>query len=159
LSAQGASQPSWDEVASRLEDAQFFWLATVRPDGRPHVIPVLAVWLDGTLYFAAGPSTRKARNLAGLPECVVTADGDDLHLVIEGAVAKVRDSDLLLRVAEAYGGKYGWEVTVRDGAFYAVGAPTAGPPPYDVYRLRPAIAFAFGTDEAYGATRWRFTAP
>ena len=105
LSAQGASQPSWDEVASRLEDAQFFWLATVRPDGRPHVIPVLAVWLDGTLYFAAGPSTRKARNLAGLPECVVTADGDDLHLVIEGAVAKVRDSDLLLQVAEAYGGK------------------------------------------------------
>jgi hypothetical protein len=59
-------------------------------------------------------------------------------------------------VAEAYAAKYGWRVAIRDGAFVADGAPTAGPPPYDVYELTPATVFGFGTDEQHGATRWRF---
>ena len=53
-------------------------------------------------------------------------------------------------------------VTVRDGAFHdgafhdAEGAPTAGPPPYDVYEVIPTTAFGFGTDESFSPTRWRF---
>jgi nitroimidazol reductase NimA-like FMN-containing flavoprotein (pyridoxamine 5'-phosphate oxidase superfamily) len=148
--------PAWAEARRHLEEADTYWLATVRPDGQPHVMPLLAVWLDGALYFCAGATTRKARNLARDSRCVLTAAGDKLHLVVEGTAAKVRDEARLWRVAAVYASKYEWPVTVRDGAFYADGAPTAGPPPYEVYEVAPTMAFAFGTDESLGATRWRF---
>lgn len=133
-----------------------YWLATVRPDGRPHVVPVLAVWLDGALHFTSSPTARKARNLARSPDCIIAVGAPALDLVVEGQAAKVRDDATLHRVAEAYASKYQWQVTVRDGGFWAEGAPTAGPPPYDVYRVTPTAAFGFGTDETFGATRWRF---
>jgi nitroimidazol reductase NimA-like FMN-containing flavoprotein (pyridoxamine 5'-phosphate oxidase superfamily) len=97
----------WAEARSRLEEAQFYWLATVRPDGRPHVMPVLAVWVEGSLHVSAGPSSRKARNLALDPRCVMTVDGDDLHVVVEGAVERVRDQARLQMVANQYAVKYG----------------------------------------------------
>ncbi len=149
--------PTWPEAGGRLEGADFYWLATVRPDGRPHVAPVLAVWADGALHFVAGSSSRKARNLARASRCVITVDSGALHLVVEGEAAKVSDKATPHRVAEAYASKYGWRATVRDGAFYADGAPTAGPPPYDVYQVIPAIAFGFGQDESFSRSRWRFS--
>jgi nitroimidazol reductase NimA-like FMN-containing flavoprotein (pyridoxamine 5'-phosphate oxidase superfamily) len=148
--------PPWPEARRRLAEADTYWLATVRPDGRPHVVPVLAVWLDGTLHFSAGAGTRKAKHLARDPHCVITTGAPALDLVVEGQAAKVRDDATLQRVAEVYASKYQWPVTVRDGAFWADGAPTAGPPPYDVYEVTPTTAFGFGTDETFGATRWRF---
>ena len=54
---------SWTEGQGRLEKANTYWLAPVRPDGRPTVTPVFSVWLDGALYFGAGRSERKATNL------------------------------------------------------------------------------------------------
>jgi len=131
-------------------------LATVRPDGRPHVAPVLAVWADDALHFVAGSSSRKARNLARASRCVITVDSGALHLVVDGEATKVSDEARLRRVAGVYASKYGWHVEVRDGVFYADGAPTAGPPPYEVYEVLPTTAFGFGTDESGGATRWRF---
>jgi general stress protein 26 len=139
-----------------LEDSQFYWLATVRPDGRPHVVPVLAVWHDGALHFVAGAGSRKARNLGGNAQATIAVDSDDLHIVVEGATAKVHDARQLRAIAEVYLDKYEWHVTIRDGAYYGQGAPTAGPPPYEVYRLTPAVAFAFGSDESFTPTRWRF---
>jgi hypothetical protein len=97
-------------------------------------MPVLGVWVDGALCFSAGEASRKGKNLARDPRCVVTAGSRRaLDLVVEGEAAKVSDMVTLHRVAEAYASKYGWRVTVRDGAFYADGAPNAGPPPYAVY--------------------------
>ncbi len=149
-------QPLWPEACRRLAEGGTYWLATVRPDGRPHVVPVLAVWLDGALHFTSNPTARKAKNLARSPHCVITAGSPALDLVVEGQAAKVRDDATLQRVAEVYASKYQWQVTVRDRAFWADGAPTAGPPPYDVYEVTPTTAFGFGTDETFGATRWRF---
>jgi nitroimidazol reductase NimA-like FMN-containing flavoprotein (pyridoxamine 5'-phosphate oxidase superfamily) len=157
LATDDARPPTpWAEAQSRLERAQFYWLATARPDGLPHVMPVLAVWLDGALHFVSGPTSRKGKNLARDRHCVITADADDLHLIVEGEAAKVRDEARLRRVADEYASKYGWKVTVRDGAFYADGAPTAGPPPYEVYEVVPTTVFSLCTDESFGATRWRF---
>jgi nitroimidazol reductase NimA-like FMN-containing flavoprotein (pyridoxamine 5'-phosphate oxidase superfamily) len=156
LSAEDARPPSWREARARLEEAQFYWLATVRPDGRPHLMPVLAVWLDGRLHFSSGPASRKSRNLAHAADCVISVDSDDLHLVVEGRASKVSHAASLERLAELFASKYGWEVAVHDGAFYADGSPTAGPPPYEVYAVRLDTAFAFGTDESFGAMRWRF---
>lgn len=156
LSAGGTTLPSWSEVRSRLDDSQFYWLATVRPNGRPHVVPVLGVWLDEGLHFVAGPDSRKARNLADNLYATVTVDSDDLHLVVEGATAKVQDLLQLEALAEEFLVKYGWQVTIRESAYYGHGAPTAGPPPYEVYRLTPEKVFAFGSDESFTPTRWRF---
>ena len=155
-SVRHATPTSWGEARRRLAEGTWFWLATVRPDGRPHVVPVLAVWLEGALYFVANQATRKTRNLATNAHCVVAVATDDAHLVVEGQAAKVRDAAKLQRVADAYASKYDWHVTVRDGAFWADGAPTAGPPPFDVYEVTPTTVFGFGTDEAFSPTRWRF---
>ena len=77
--------------------------------------------------------------------------------MLEGTADKVRDTATLQRVADAYADVYGWRVAVRDGVFHDTeGAPTAGPPPYDVYEVTPNVAFGFGTDETVVPTRWRF---
>lgn len=154
--AFGAPAP-WPEARTRLAESTTYWLATVRPDGRPHVMPVLAVWKDGALHFPAGKASRKARNLAHNSQCVITTSSAALDLVVESNAAKVRDDAALRRLAEAYASKYGWRVTVRDGAFSGDGAPTAGPPPYEVYAVTLTTVFAFGTDETVGSTRWRFS--
>jgi nitroimidazol reductase NimA-like FMN-containing flavoprotein (pyridoxamine 5'-phosphate oxidase superfamily) len=145
----------WSEARKRLAGGQWYWLATVRPDGRPHVMPLLTVWVDGTLHFCASPASRKAKNLAHHSRCVITTASEGAHLVVEGEATKVRDEARLERVAEVYTSKYGWQPTVRDGAFYADGAPTAGSPPYELYEVTPTKAFGFG-EETFRPTRWRF---
>jgi nitroimidazol reductase NimA-like FMN-containing flavoprotein (pyridoxamine 5'-phosphate oxidase superfamily) len=156
LTTTGTMLPTWDEARERLADSQFYWLATVHPHGRPHVVPVLAVWFDGALHFVASPGSRKARNLNENGAATITVDSDDLHIVVEGTTTTVRETGRLQGIADEYEMKYGWLVTIRDGAYYGQGAPTAGPPPYEVYRLSPSVVFAFGSDESFTPTRWRF---
>ena len=134
------------------------WLATVREDGRPHVVPVGATWFEGALYFTTGQGTRKGKNLAGNPHCVISIAIPGYDLVVEGEASRVTDDAKLQRVAGIYQSK-GWPATVRDGALEApFYAPTSGPAPYDVYEVTPTVAFGFGTlDETVNrSTRWRF---
>src|SRR5712692_8322303 len=107
--ADHASPTAWTEARRQLAEGQWYWLATVRPDRRPHVMPVLAVWLDGALYFVAKETSRKARNLGRNSHCVITVARDDCHLVVEGEAAKVSDEAKLHRVAAAYASKYQWD--------------------------------------------------
>ncbi len=146
----------WAEARERLAEADTYWLATVRQDGLPHLAPLLAVWVDDALHFVASRTSRKATNLAHDAHCVIATRREALDLVVEGTVAKVSQEAGLHRVAEVYMTKYGWPVTVRDGAFYADGAPSAGPPPYEVYEVIPTTAFGFPWDETFNPTRWRF---
>jgi hypothetical protein len=168
LDGYGAPIIPWAKVEQRLDQGitqapetggparHSCWLATVRPDGRPHVMPLGVLWVDGRLYFNAGPGTRKARNLAGDPRCVISVATEPFDIVVEGEAARVTDDTKLQRIAEAFAAE-GWEPTVRDGALYAeYSAPAAGPPPWHVYEMTPATVFALGTAEPYGATRWRF---
>lgn len=169
LSGYGAPTIPWSQVHERLAEGftqapdtggpnrHTPWLATIRPDGRPHVMPLGIVWVDGGLYFNSGPNTRKSRNLANNPQCVLTIAAHDFDLVIEGKARRVTDDALLHRVAEVYA-ESGWEPSdVRDGALYAeFSAPSAGPPPWYVYEITPETVFALGTAEPYGATRWQF---
>jgi nitroimidazol reductase NimA-like FMN-containing flavoprotein (pyridoxamine 5'-phosphate oxidase superfamily) len=155
IAGTGPAAP-WSLARERLAAGGTYWLSTVCPDGAPHAVPVLAVWADETLYVCAGEASRKARNLAHDPRCVLTTGTADMDLVVEGTAERIGDETELHRVARAYADKYDWPVTVRDGAFYAEGAPTAGPPPYHVYAIRPSAVFGFGTDETTPSTRWRF---
>ena len=148
----------WETARQIVETAPAtYWLATVRPDGRPHVMPILSVWVNGMLFFATGQGTQKARNLVLNSHCVVAVEQEPLDLVIEGSARKTRDDETLRRVAERYATIYDWHFTVRDGAFHDTeGAPTAGPPPYDVYEVTPRTAFGLPVGVSFGPTRWDF---
>ena len=133
------------------------WLSTTRPDGRPHTAGVGAVWLDDRFYFTSGPGTRKSRNLAKNPTCVISVALPDIDLVIEGTAVRVTDDATLQRLAEHFA-EGGWPASVEDGALTAeFSAPSAGPPPWYLYEVTPAVAFGVATAEPHGAMRWQFT--
>jgi len=162
LNTDDATAIPWADVREGLtiSNAGTYWLATVRPDGRPHVVPVGAVWLDNSLYFTTGQGTQKEKNIQHNPHCVITLASGGFDLVFEGEAAKVKDEEKLQRLADIYSSpENGWPVTVRDGLFDApFSAPTTGPAPYEVYEVTLAVAFAFGTTEetATHPTRYRF---
>src|ERR1700758_744083 len=79
FSEPGAVAPPWAEVAGVLSGSEMFWLSTVRRDGRPHVTPLPAIWLDGALYFCAGSREQKARNLESHPRCILSAGANQFH--------------------------------------------------------------------------------
>ena len=164
FSSEDAAAGTWAEVRRRLEAAEVYWISTVRPDGRPHVTPLLAVWVDGGLFFCTGPDERKAKNLERNPRCVLTtgcnALGEGLDVVVEGEASRVTDDARLGRVADTYLSKYGddWRYAVRDGAFYHDPGSLRGEDPGAawVYEAAPAKVFGFGKGESYSQTRWRF---
>src|SRR5260370_12954358 len=96
----------WQVVRDLLNDARLYWLATVHPTGRPHVRPVLAVWVEGALYSTSTEASRKGRNLAADPRCTVTTRTDTIDVVLEGTAMQVTKEDTLHQVAEAYRSKY-----------------------------------------------------
>ena len=78
---------TWDEVRVRLEDAPNYWLATTRPDGRPHVVPLDGIWLDAAWYFGGSPETVHMRNaMAGSMGVLHTGEGLR-PIIVEGAVS------------------------------------------------------------------------
>ena len=150
----------WSQALAALESAeprtQTPFLATTRPDGRPHVAAVGALWDGGKVYFVSGSGTRKSRNLAHNANCVISMSLTGIDLVIEGTAAKVTDDPTLERLAKRYADQ-GWPATVADGAFtYAYSAPSASPPPWDLYKVTPKTVFGVLTSAPGGATRWRF---
>lgn len=153
MSTDEATVKPWSQARACLESAPKLWLSTVRPDGRPHVMPVLLVWVDDAPCFATRPTSRKARNLARNAHCVLTVASEDLDLVVEGGATQVHDHAELLRVAAAFQAKYEWELAVRDGAVHDHSLP--GAPEYGFYQVTPMRAFGYGAD-GLTATRWRF---
>jgi hypothetical protein len=133
-----------------------WFLGTIKPDGTPHAAGVGAVWHEGDLYFTSGPGTRKARNLATHAACTISAKLDGIDLVFEGEAARVTDPATLEVVVVRFR-EGGWPAEVENDAFTApFSAPSAGPPPWDLYRFRFDTVFGVATAEPYGATRWRF---
>jgi pyridoxine/pyridoxamine 5'-phosphate oxidase len=133
-----------------------WWLATVRPDGQPHVTGIGALWVDGVVYFTSGAGTRKSRNIEQNPRCSISVSLPDLDLVVEGTAVRVTDAATLTDLARRYA-EGGWPATATDGAITApYSAPSAGPAPWNLYVLRPTTVFAVATGEPYGAMRWRF---
>jgi hypothetical protein len=157
FSAEDATPTPWSRAQAALEAAEVFWISTVRPDGRPHVTPLLAVWLDGALHFCTGAEEQKARNLERNSHCTLTtgcnALGEGLDLVVEGEAVSVADDAKLRRLAALYEAKYGaaWRFQVRDGAFFHSGGSAL------VFEVVPVTAFGFGKGaDTFSQTRWRF---
>jgi nitroimidazol reductase NimA-like FMN-containing flavoprotein (pyridoxamine 5'-phosphate oxidase superfamily) len=152
----------WSKVLEALEGQQppdvRCFLATTRPDGRPHLAGVGALWDEGKVYVVSGPGTRKSRNLAENPRCAVSMAFPTMDVVFEGAAERVTDDTTLQRLAKRYA-ETGWPARVEDGAFtYDYSAPSAGPPPWYLYEIAPRTVFCVLSAEPGGATRWTFDA-
>ena len=133
-----------------------FYLGTVRPDGRPHSAGIGAVWSAGDLYFTSGPGTRKSRNLLANPACTISVRLTGIDLILEGTAARVTDQPTLAALAGVYRDG-GWPAEVAGDTFTApYSAPSAGPPPWYLYRFTIHTAFGVASAEPHGATRWRF---
>ncbi|MFE6171685.1 pyridoxamine 5'-phosphate oxidase family protein [Streptomyces sp. NPDC056464] len=156
-SDETATATPWAEAEKRLAEAELFWISTVRPDGRPHVTPLPAVWSQGALHFCTGPEERKARNLALNPDVVLTTGTNTwdkgYDLVVEGEAVRITDDARLRELAAGWEAKYGafWHFEVADGRFHH-GAGFAY-----VFSVAPRTVFGFGKGEPFSQTRWRFT--
>jgi nitroimidazol reductase NimA-like FMN-containing flavoprotein (pyridoxamine 5'-phosphate oxidase superfamily) len=154
FSSEDASATPWQEGDAVVDKAEIYWLSTVRPDGRPHVTPLIAIWLDGVFYFTTGETERKAKNLVDNAQCVVTTGcnsyGEGLDVVIEGEAQRVRDETLLQRLADRYAAKYNRTFTVSNGNLSHEAGEAW------VFAVSPATAFGFGRGETFSQTRWRF---
>jgi general stress protein 26 len=156
FSDPGAQAVPWSDTQQVLADAQLFWVTTVRPDGRPHSTPLVAVWLDDALHFCTGPTEQKAHNLAANPNVLLTT-GDNgwkggLDVVVEGPAVRVTDEALLGRLAQAWQEKWDgeWQFVVHDGDFHHPGGGVAF-----VFRVEPTKVLAFGKG-TFTHTRHRF---
>jgi nitroimidazol reductase NimA-like FMN-containing flavoprotein (pyridoxamine 5'-phosphate oxidase superfamily) len=124
FSSPDAVPTEWPQARAELAGAEVYWLSTVRPDGHPHVTPLLGVWLDGALYFCTGPTERKAKNLSQNPHCVLTTGHSTLNgldVVLEGTAEKLSNLAELGRVADTYESKYGPHFAPPDGTWSGLG--------------------------------------
>jgi general stress protein 26 len=155
FSQPDASASPWPDVSATLESAELYWLTTVRADGRPHVTPLVGVWVDGAFTFCTGAGEQKALNLRHQPNVAVTTGSntwqEGTDIVIEGTAVQVTDHETLVSLAQAYLDKYGeaWRFEPGDHDF---GTPDA---PVPVYRVTPTKVLAFAK-APHGQTRYRF---
>jgi general stress protein 26 len=166
FSSPGATARPWAEVVEAIDRAEIFWLSTVRRDGRPHVTPLPAMWLDGALHFSTGPEEQKAVNLAANPRCALTTGSDrfrsGLDIVVEGSAARVADRPQLERLASMWLAKLDWRFEAVDGGFRDPGRPDDGgvPDPTEpqayVFGVSPTKVLVFGKGEPFSQTRYRF---
>jgi hypothetical protein len=144
---QGTGLLPWTWAEERLAASRNYWVVSLWPDGRPHAMPVWGVW-DGTaLLFSSGGRSRKARNLAADPRCVVTTEDANEPVIVEGVASEVEERDAIVRVAESMSAKYGGGITAD---FLLANA---------TFAVHPRWAFGIAHDDFTGSpTRWVFDA-
>jgi nitroimidazol reductase NimA-like FMN-containing flavoprotein (pyridoxamine 5'-phosphate oxidase superfamily) len=156
FSDPGAVATRWDQTRQILESAELFWISTVRVGGRPHVTPLVAVWLDTAIYFCTGAAEQKAVNLRGNPHVALTTGcngwASGLDVTVEGDAVQVTDDDELRRLATAWAGKWDgrWHYQARDGVFRHEDGGEAL-----VFKVAPTKILAFGKG-TFSHTRHRF---
>ena len=156
FSSPGAQATPWASALAVLGAAEVFWLSTVRPDGRPHVTPLLAAWSLGGMCFTTGSEERKARNLGDNPRCVLTTGTNALtgvDVVIEGVASVVDERPQRAEAVGDFERKYGTHLTSPEGTWYGLAeAVIAGD--VRLYRVEPTVGFAFGKLPTSSQTRY-----
>ncbi|HYK98706.1 MAG TPA: pyridoxamine 5'-phosphate oxidase family protein [Candidatus Acidoferrales bacterium] len=159
LTIYGEGPLRWERVRHALaagQDHRPFFLATVGANGRAHVAGTGAIWDEGDIYIVSGPGTKKSRDLAANAKCSIAVALSGIDVTLDGTATRVTDTKTLERIAARYR-DLGWPVTVERDTFTApYSAPSAGKPPYYVYRFVLETVVAVAGAEPHGATRWRF---
>ncbi len=137
---------SWESTERALAEAQLFWISTVRSEGRPHVTPLVAVWLEGALHFCTGPEEQKAVNIEGNRRVALTTGCNDwqqgLDVVLEGEAERVTDPTKLAKLADAWAEKWdgSWKFEPAAEGFRHSGGEGIA----HVFAVRPDKVLAFG---------------
>src|SRR3954462_9031588 len=145
FSKPNAVATDWEETRRVLEDAELFWITTVRVDGRPHVTPLVAVWLDDAIHFAPGAGEQKAVNLRTNQNVILMTGRNEweqgLDVVVEGEAVQVIDESTLEQLAEAWATKWDgrWHYEVHRRSFRHEG----GSDTVLVFAVKPAKVLAF----------------
>lgn len=144
---QGTGLLPWSWAIDRMHHSHNFWLATVWPDGRPHLTPVWGVWDEGGLWFSAGPESRKVRNIRAGCQVSVSTEDPDNPVVLEGSAELVDERERLARFVAVVNVKYRTEYPVE---FFR-------PELAVVAKVRPVCAFGLKSSDFGGSpTRWTF---
>jgi general stress protein 26 len=158
FSDPNAEPTPWRDVVRALEEAELYWLTTVRADGRPHVTPLIGLMHDGAMHFCTGPREQKYRNLEHSASVALTTGNNTwaagLDVVVEGRALRLSDEGVLQRLADAIEAKYGsvWHFDVAEAMFQAPGAVGGAA----VFRVEPSKIMAFAKDP-HGQTSYLFT--
>ncbi len=133
---------AWSWASDRLTASHNYLLTTVRPDSRPHTMIVWGIWLDNAFYLSTGATTRKAKNIAANPNCIVCNENVEEAVIVEGQARQLAVSEIPEAAFALYLKKYGWKLD-----------PDMGP----VFRITPRVVFAM-PEKLFpaGATRWLF---
>jgi PPOX class probable F420-dependent enzyme len=146
----GSGLLPWAEAERRLTVSHDYWCATVRPDGRPHVMPVWGVWVGGRVWFSSGLRSRKARDLAADPRCTLTTDDAQNPVVVDGVAEQVVEPARIAAFLDAVNRKYGTDL----------GADFLDPEVNGTFAVRPRTVIALTHGDFTGSpTRWRFGPP
>jgi hypothetical protein len=156
-----AAATPWSVTRQVLERAELYWITTVRPDGRPHVTPLVGVAEGGAVYFCTGLQEQKARNLEQNTHVAITTGNNTwasgLDVIVEGIAVRVDDPDSLQRLADGYRAKYGgdWDFGIGEGVLtHGENAEhEAG-----LFRIEPTKVLAFAK-EPHAQTRYVNPAP
>lgn len=149
----------WEETCQVLQSAQVFWISTVRADGRPHVTPCAALWLDGVLYFDTGTTQQKAINLRSNPHVILTTGCNlwdrGLDVVVEGDAVRVTGNDMLNHLAGLWATRWDgrFRFQVRNGSFHVdqdEGLEVL------VFSITPTKVLAFTRGDQDGHTMYKF---
>jgi len=139
----------WKWAEDRLKKSKQFVIATVRPDRRPHVMVIWALWLNGKLYFSTGSKSRKAQNLKKNPNCVICTEDAAEAVILEGTVLAERNIATIREFLRLYEKKYKWDMSSMADDLLKLKEP--------VFFLRPKKAFGLWEKKfATSATRWLF---
>jgi hypothetical protein len=140
---EGSGLLPWTWAEERLVASQDYWLATVLPDGAPHVMPVWGVWDGGAVWFSSSPQSRKTRNLTADHRAVITTDNPVEPVVVHGVVQRIIDVSSIERFTALTNAKYRTDITV---AFFTDNA---------CFRLEPRLVFGLVEADFTGSpTRW-----
>jgi general stress protein 26 len=154
-----AAAVSWDEVCELMEKAEIFWICTVRPDGRPHVTPLVATWVDGAIHFHTGAREQKFSNLRDNPHVVLLTGCNrwdrGIDVVVEGEAVQITDRTELDRLATAWAHKWDgrWELAGGDGGFRHDGSDEVMSL---VFSVVPTTVYAHSKGDPFGQTTLRF---
>ena len=139
----------WKWASQRLTKSHNYWIVTARPDGRPHLMVVWGMWMDGEFYFSTGRRSRKAQNLATNSNCVIGTENAADAAIVEGVSHEVMDIPLRRKFLADYQRKYKFDMS----AFKADILNRKEP----IYAVRPSVAFGLEEKKTLNtATRWRF---
>ena len=139
----------WSWALERLEKSHNYWIATSRPDARPHLMLVWGIWWQDAFWFSTGPRTRKAKNITASPRCVIGTEKADEAVILEGTVEEICDRTVWKQLIDVYNRKYGGDV-----------GPLLESSGGCVFRVDPQTVFAqdeHAPNFTEAVTRWPFT--